>query len=354
MRHQMFFFKPITNEHGVSIILVAILLVLFLGITALAIDFGHNYVVRNELKNAADAAALVGANKFYPRTPSTPTPPNWGAAETEAANAIQLNKSDNASLQVAEVVSGYWNLRPATPPALPPAPAPDLLPQGTTIPSTECTSTYPCRAPAVKVTVRRAAGINSGPVQNFFAGLTGQASTDQGVVAIAVVTSPGSVKPGALLPIAVTRHMAETAGYGSTNTFRIGSSYHYPDSQAGQWTSLNLDTNNVPDVRDLIAYGNPTPLSVGDNIWIQPGTKTTLYGDIPVGTTVLVPVVDAILSDSTHSAVPIWGFIGFHITASEGGSGKYIEGYFLANYYAGLGGSSGPNRGVFIPSKLVW
>ncbi len=92
---------------------------------------------------------------------------------------------------------------------------------------------------------------------------------------------------------------------------------------------------------------------MGDDIWIQSGTKTTLYGSVPVGQDVLLPVVDAVLRDTTHSEVPIYAFIGFHITGSVGGSGKYIEGYFIFNYYAGSGGSIGPNYGAYSPPRLV-
>ena len=50
------------NEKGVTLVYVAILLVVFLGIAALAIDIGYHRVVRNQLQNAADAAALAGCN----------------------------------------------------------------------------------------------------------------------------------------------------------------------------------------------------------------------------------------------------------------------------------------------------
>ena len=49
------------DEQGVTAVIVTILLIVFLGVAALAIDIGHLYVVRNELQNAADAGALAGA-----------------------------------------------------------------------------------------------------------------------------------------------------------------------------------------------------------------------------------------------------------------------------------------------------
>ncbi len=51
-------------QHGISILMVAISLVVLLGISALAIDLVTLYVGRNEAQRAADAAALAGAKTF--------------------------------------------------------------------------------------------------------------------------------------------------------------------------------------------------------------------------------------------------------------------------------------------------
>ena len=53
------------NQRGVTAILVALLLVVLVGFTALAIDIGHLVLARNELQNAADAGALAGARFLY-------------------------------------------------------------------------------------------------------------------------------------------------------------------------------------------------------------------------------------------------------------------------------------------------
>ena len=327
------------NESGATAVVVALLSVVFLGFAALAIDVSHLLVVRNELQNAGDAAALAGANAFYPNPPTeTPTGPNWIQAETTASNAIQLNKSDGVNLVNCEVESGYWNLS-QTPFGLQPK---------TITPGDK-------DAPAVKVKVGRSAGKNAGPVATFFARIFGIDSVSAGAQAVAVCSPPGSVAPGALFPVAISKAVADQAGdYNDpTKTIRIGSSYHYPDSQAGQWTSLDLDRNDVPTIRDLIENGNPAPLNIGDNIWIQPGTETTLYSSVPKDKEVALLVVDAILNDTTHSEVPIYAFIGFHITDSVGASEKYIEGYFIPNFYIGRGGPIGPNYGAYTPPRLV-
>ena len=96
----------------------------------------------------------------------------------------------------------------------------------------------------------------------------------------------------------------------------------------------------MPTIRDLIANGNPDPIEIGDMIWIEPGTKTALYSDVPVGEDVLLPIVTDI---STHAKNAIVGFGPFHITASVGGSGKYIQGHFITNYKEPLAVGGGPS-----------
>jgi len=53
--------RMVSNERGAVLALVALLLVVFLGLAALAIDLGLLYVARGEAQRAADAAAHAGA-----------------------------------------------------------------------------------------------------------------------------------------------------------------------------------------------------------------------------------------------------------------------------------------------------
>lgn len=325
-----------TDESGVVLIIVVLLFSVLLGFAGLAIDVGHIMVIKNELSNAADAAALAGAGHFWHNNSSST--PDWFSAQTAASTSAPPNKSAGTTLVDYEVETGYWNL--------------DHSPPGL-----QAVSITPGArdAPAIKVTVRRAAGKNGGPVNTFFGTFIGKSTIDIAAEAIAVSNAPSSVNPGTLMPIAISREVADKKGdeCKESNPCRIGSAYHYPNSMAGQWTSLTLDTNNVPTIRDLIANGNSDSLGIGTLIWIQPGTKTTLYRDVPVGSDVVFLVVDSILRDDTHSEVPIFGFIGFHITASVGGSGKYIEGYFLDSIKVGGSPGGWPNYGVYVPPRLV-
>lgn len=145
------------DRRGVVLIVVASMLVGLLGFAALAVDIGYAMVLRNELQDAADAAALAGANVFYPPTPAPSTPLDWTAAEVTAAEAIRLNKAAGTTLTDCQAETGYWNLgrNPF-----------GLQNKGITPGATD--------APAVKVTVSRSAGNNGGPVRLFFGRVLGR------------------------------------------------------------------------------------------------------------------------------------------------------------------------------------
>jgi Flp pilus assembly protein TadG len=334
------FFAGLRRQSGAAAILVAFLMIVFLGIAALALDVGYLYVVRTELQNAADAAALAGAGHLYPRSITgaviSVVPPEWGSAEA-AANYPQApaNSAGGVTLTDYEVRTGYWNLATGTLSSA-------LGTQG------------PQDAPAVQVTVRRSGGENSGPVNLFFARALGIGTADVSATATAVTACPGVAYPGALFPIAIRRSVADRASeFGSrSSTIRIGSDYHYPADDAGQWTSFDVDANDVPFIRNLIEHGNPNTVTNLDSIWIQPGTKNTIYNEVPLEIDVALPVVlDA--DFDTHARVPVYGFIGFHVTGSKKGNDPYVEGYFTSFLYIPQSGPVGPCYGAYTPPRLV-
>ena len=114
-------------------------------------------------------------------------------------------------------------------------------------------------------------------------------------------------------------------------SFRIGSTYHSEDG--GEWTSFLIDANNVPAIRNLIDNGNPTPLEVGQDIYIQPGTKSVLYSDLSVdwGKIGLLPIVAD--DFATHEYTPLLAFVAFYLERSGGsGNSAYVQGHFVKNY----------------------
>lgn len=353
-------------QRGMVIPMVAIGMLSLIGFMALAIDVGYLFVARNELQNAADAAALNGAGYLYQVTPPAP---NWSLAESEATAAISLNQTGNITLTDIVVSSGYWNLTET----------PSGLQSQSITPGAD-------DKPGVKVTISKTPGNNGGPVNTFFARVLGINSMNASATAVAVVTSPGYTS--SLFPLAIPQCMYDAYWangqpqlVNGSYDIKIGSAYHYSGCGAafitGQWTSLDTDENNVPRIRDLIAQARGelpgTELAIGSNIWIEPGTKTTLYplvnscssaGD---GTCAYVsmPVVCPNspgcnnLLDTTHAQIPISGFACVHIMSADGGSGKSITvrmvGTSDPNYSKckTAGSGTGPNYGLYLPPRLV-
>jgi hypothetical protein len=119
----------------------------------------------------------------------------------------------------------------------------------------------------------------------------------------------------------------------------------------GQWTSFQSTATDTTTMGGLMVTGNPTTLNIGDTINLATGVKATLYTSVPVGATVVLPVVTQ-TSSSTY--VPIVAFAAFHIDASFGGSNKYIQGHFVAGVkLTGVATGVGPYYGVYVPPRLA-
>ncbi|WP_176969641.1 TadE/TadG family type IV pilus assembly protein [Nitrosomonas sp. Nm33] len=388
------FNHSLDSQRGVIALITAISLVTLLSFASLAIDLGYAYVVRNEIQNAADTAALNGARFLYPMVGGSNKTPNWPTAEREALNAIRLNKVSNSFLSTGNVTTGYWDITG-------------------NIPDIQAINGVNSLA-AVKVVINK--NNNGGPISTFFAKVLGVNFIDVSATAVAVVASPGRLENNNLFPIAISKCMFDSFWDSQNNAPKVINDpnvqkdndlknispnltqYMFqikekPDkndpcaqatigelSPTGQWSSLTLGTNNVSDIRNLIDYsrGVKTPpenyggnsLGVGDNIWIEPGTKTTLYsnvndcsdnidgsGDNTCAYTV-VPIVTNVVK---HAQNPIIGFACLNIIKAVGDSTKATTARVVAKddpitngkcKVSGTGGGA-VNTGVTLPPKLV-
>lgn len=372
------------NQRGAVAITVALMMLILLGFAAISIDVGYLFVVRNELQNAADAAALAGAPCIYPRAQCGNTnaaAPDWATAQAQAVLGVSLNKSSNVTLTgyTSDVSYGYWDVTGSVKglqTSMPPSPA--------------------VGKPAVQVVVSRSGTKNGGGVPSFLAKIWGLQSVPENAVAVAVISDPGNTGSGALFPVALTKCMYDQywdstngkpkvatsttpPGTGQPNqvvgqpyTFYVTSSYHAGPCEAGQWTTFDTTANDVPTVRNLISNGNPDPAAVGSPggvcstpddtcTYIQPGTKTTLYTSVndcsAAGNKaceyVLVPIVQDL---TTTSYERILAFACVHIDQAVGGSGKYIQMEMSNNAdkcQASGAGGVGPYYGALTPARLV-
>ncbi|BAX62236.1 TadG family pilus assembly protein [Burkholderia stabilis] len=332
------------RQRGSVALFFLLFLIPLLSFGALAIDIAWVATVRNQLQNAADAAALAGADAMM--SPSGGAL-NWSQAAPAANGVIAQNSAAGAALSTGTVTTGYWNVTrsPATM-------------QATTI----TPGAYD--VPAVQVTVSRAPGVNGGSIPLLLGGPLGIPGASGSATAVAVLAAPGGVAAGGLFPVAIDQCVYNQYWNAVTNQplinpltglpyeFSITNGQTYGSlCMGGQWTSFLSTATDTSTMSGLMVTGNPTTLNIGDSIYLATGVKATLYTSVPVGTTVVLPVVTQ-TSSSTY--VPIVAFAAFHIDVSLGGSYKYIQGHFVAGVkMTGVATGVGPYYGVYVPPRLA-
>ena len=362
--------KSAQCEKGVIAILIALLLPIIIGFGAFAVDFSYRFLVRSELQNAADATALAAASCLFGRANCgnlNATKPDWNTARQSAIDYVSKNSSENTPLTNVAVDYGYWNITgtPAGLQSLPKTPATNDL-------------------AAVKITISKDIGANGGPVKTFLAPILGIYSKSLSATAVAVVPYPTSSGIGTVFPVAITKCLYDDYWDGANKKpkianakniegfdlpqtvgepylFKVTSSLHTCGCEAGQWSSLDTDSNSTTTIRGLISNGNSTDIPVGGKIWIQPGTKTALYSDVnncsAAGNKsceyVTVPIVQDI---STHSYNSVIAYACMRILSATGGSEKYIT-MQMSNdadkCQAKGSGGGGTYYGELVPPRLA-
>lgn len=342
---------PTRRERGAIAIMAGLTLMMLLAFGAFAIDFAYAHVVKNEIQNAADAAALNGAVCVVKNpgcnNDQLADDALWKFAEERAAAFVDANKAEAVALQVGVTEAGFWSVSEKS--------FKRMLSGESYTPSS---SEYR----AVRVVITKSGTTNGGGARAFLSRLFGVTDIPMNAVAVAIVSGPSQALPGGAFPVVISECMynlywdsennqpkladatTNPAGDGSiTQTigepwlFNAISSYHAPNCWSGQWTSFKEVQNNVTVTRDLIENGNPVPVGTGDDVWLQPGTKASLYNDVDDcsarGDTsceyrnVLV-VTD---TDDTHEFSQVVAVACVRILQADGGSQKSITMQMVAN-----------------------
>jgi len=363
--------NTIKAERGIVMPIMAMALLTLTGFMGLAVDVGYLYMVRNELQNAADAAALAGAGHIFSSTASTP---NFTVASAAANNAISNlnNTAANAPLVTATITTGYWSLSgsPSGLHATPVVGGNDF--------------------PAVEVDITKN-GAN-GAVNTFFSQVLGITSFNPMARAVAVITGPGQAN---VFPMAISDCLFQPAYWNlATNspmlattttaisppsqnlTQIVGQPYMFQlnnskpgyetflspsglNCHSGIWTSLNSSPPSTATIDGFIT--NTIQASVNQLIYLYTaiGTKTALYQDTPLATYVVVPVVSNIDLINGTSPSNIKSFACIYISnAVPTGPNKYISAQLVAigNPSCKVTGGSGfgnINYGALLPPRLV-
>jgi Flp pilus assembly protein TadG len=273
------------NQRGVTAILVALLLVVLVGFTALAIDVGHLVLARNELQNAADAGALAGARFLYI---DEGTSVNLEANDI-AEEAATANMSENLAVEVqrdieneneGDVQRGHWCFatRTFTPNA-------SLLPVDLWNATTEELDADPYFINAIRVVTRR----QGTPVASFFAWIFGHQGFQVSTEAIGYIGFAGTLEPGeADQPIAICKEalLDGSKEYTCSVGRMINSGQNVASHETGGWTSFNQDDpctggTNAQEVRDLVCNeGNPDGIKLGQDIATNGGEIQSAFNKL--------------------------------------------------------------------------
>ena len=189
----------LNDTRGASAVVIALSLFVMIGAASLAIDVGQLYTVRNELQNAADAAALAGVAQLIQNQD--------GKAVRNSSQAIQ------SALQVAQAQSQLQGL-----PSVPDAGRNDLVmtfgfwdiyAPSRELAWTEIGPTCPAdsNANALRVSIRRAEGFAFGPVTNLFAVALGYPTTQVSATATAFLGFTEAANQGTVtIPLAIPQN----------------------------------------------------------------------------------------------------------------------------------------------------
>lgn len=361
------------KQQGAVAVLVAVMMTMLLSFAALALDVGNMMVSRNELQNAADAAALAGAPCLYRRAECgnlLATEPDWATAEQRARDSVGLNGVQNVQVQVGTPSTGYWNIKDA---------ALGLQP----LPMTPTANDLP----ALRVTITKSDQNANKSVKTYLAGLFGVKSLEMSGVATAVVAHPGYIGPGGLFPIALSKCLFDKYWdaikkepllatsvdalpgqtipqvVGEPFKFQVSSVYHADTCDSGQWTSFTSNREDVPYIRDLIDGKNEDSLAIGQEpgTYIQPGTENSLFNYTKACSAAgnktcewaMVPITNS-LDPRTNQVVQAFACV--HILDAEKGSNPYVLLQMSANHdkcMSESAGGVGPNYGAVVPPRLV-
>jgi hypothetical protein len=341
--------KTLSDRRGGVAILIAVCLVVLLSFAALVVDIGYGLVVKNQLHNVADSAALAGTRQLgrvycpelNPVNPCIPYAQQQSYVLTSADRAaivaeIQDTASKNAaggvsiSVNAADIRIGEWDVPTRT----------------LTITDT--------RPNAVEVTARRDGSAN-GPVTTFLGNIMGVSTISVRATSVrsgeleeptAALTGVGVVGPGELdIPVSLSQSRFTGGEGGFCGDLIKFSPPTDPDACDG-WTLLTTESPNDRDIRDFLGdfLADPSAapkLGIGDPIYVKNGVLSnptfTAMEDLynarkdATGTwKTFVPVYD---SDACNpnTTYHVKGFATVLITKVLGPPDKLIEGKILCD-----------------------
>lgn len=304
-------------DRGGVAVAISLLLAVFAGMLAVAVDLGNVFKVKAELQRAADAGALAGVLEMFPAAGSK----NCAGAISKGRAIASLNQVDGALTAENILVeygrcerdpsTGKWLRDPETG-------------------EVKFFVSVCDEANAVRVRITQG-------VDMWFASVLGVKAMTPAAEAVAVSKIGGYTKEGEAFPFCIDK--GRVPPNGEAREILINTQ----NSDFGCWTPFEDPNGKVKDYLD--GTRTAPPLWIGKVINVKNGVTTPdlqAIQDSYLGRIVTVPVI----TDGEHSGeTPILGFAKIKILGVEmpgGGSGdKYIRIETLSQYYTDDGVSGG-------------
>ncbi len=296
--------EPVKRERGQILVIFALALIVIIGMVGLVLDGGSAFAQRRAEQNAADLAALAGANVYLHESQS-----GFG-------NHSSWQASAKSAAFTAAARNGYAAATGAT----------------VSVPDFEVMSTgYRVR---VHITAAHT---------NTFARVLGAASWDVSVTAAAVTGSIDTAVGAAPWTMHINAFNSDgTPKYDSNNPHDFGEvNGDYPVAQGDiAWTDFNGNNNvNTNEVRNIINGTNVVTATFDFDQYLgqhNNGNHTALYTDVNThlaGHTVPVPITGpGPCSPGNQTGGCFVGWAMFYVISADGGSDKHIRGYFTGNF----------------------
>lgn len=256
-----------TNNNGVAIIYVALALIALLAFVGLAIDLGYMYVTKTQLQNAADSAALAGAEKVKYIGPGGGNPNDLvqSTARTEAINFANRNQATKQNVAIAndntnvlsssnDITVGHWNGTTYTPNATP--------------------------VNAIQVRPRRTDDAPGGPVSLFFNKIFGWDT--MGAAADAVAGLP--IRANNFIALCTDTCSGVSTDPANPTVLNPARVYERNPNAPGvtsfAWTSLLNQISSATSISPLICSESPNEDVCNKLIWTTQGQVQSLMKDL--------------------------------------------------------------------------
>jgi len=264
--------RRMKGTKGISLVVVALLIVILVVFVGIAVDIGYMYVTKGQLQNAADSAALAGGGKMKSvgTGNADPTDTVQTAARNEATTFAATNKAAGTDVAIAndnsntlspgnDIAVGNWN--------------------GTAF----TTNSTPVNA--IEVRTRRTTGSPGGQVDVFFSKVLNAIGMDWSRMS-AAATATAALPLRASGYIALCQDTCSGVSSDPSNPTPLSPPLQYdrmpgsPGTISFAWTSLLNNVSSVPQISPYICTDTPYIDVCNSPIWTTQGTASSLFKDM--------------------------------------------------------------------------